>query len=63
MAHVIGSEDWIEADGFPDLQKLERKHGGYTKIPREVWEVYDMAMERWKGQVRNGERREQERGG
>jgi hypothetical protein len=38
---------WLAQNPTPDLQKLVRKHGGYSNIPAEAWAEYDRAVEAW----------------
>lgn len=42
----------------PNLQALVARHGGYDRIPAEIWIKYDRAMANWKDRLRYGEAEE-----
>lgn len=41
-----------EEDPAPDLQKLVRRHGGYSAITPQVWRKWDRANADWQARRR-----------
>jgi hypothetical protein len=39
--------EWLREHPEPSLQELVQRHGGFSKVPPEVWHRFDAELRAW----------------